>query len=144
MNATSGLFSSSMELTAFASRKLHLIMDLYLLHVLFYLSWRRSRMPAVERSALHVLLYRSTVGVPQPGGGTPGSNMTALQREAALIIPDYECNSLLILAPSDLDCLISGYRLTQTALLGNPYCAVNRKGNEDMSRTRKQPHIGNL
>ena len=47
--------------------------------------------------------------------------MTALWGEAALFIPGHECNSLLIVAPSDFDRLIQGYRLTQTALSGDPY-----------------------
>ena len=45
-------------------------------------------------------------------------NMTASLGGAALFIPRYECDSPV--APSDFDRLISGYRLTQTPLLGNP------------------------
>ena len=43
-----------------------------------------------------------------------------LIEEAALFIPSYECNSPV--AGSDFDRLIWGYRRTQTALLGDPYC----------------------
>ena len=48
----------------------------------------------------------------------PQSNVTALLGEAALFIPGYECDSPV--APSDFDRLVSGYRLTQTALLWGP------------------------
>ena len=41
----------------------------------------------------------------------------------ALFSPGDECVSPV--APSDFGRLISGYRLTQTALLGDPYCIVN-------------------
>ena len=50
------------------------------------------------------------------------SNITALLREAASFIPGYECNSPV--APSDFNLLISGYRTTHTALLGNLYCCT--------------------
>ena len=43
------------------------------------------------------------------------SKMTALLGEAALFVPGYERSSPV--APSDLDRLIEGYRLAQTALL---------------------------
>ena len=43
-------------------------------------------------------------------------NVTALLREAALSIPDYECDSPVV--PSDFDSLISGYRLIGEL----PYC----------------------
>ena len=51
-------------------------------------------------------------------------NMTALLREAALFTPGYECDSPV--APSDLDRLMSGYRLIQTAfdLLRDPCCCT--------------------
>ena len=50
-----------------------------------------------------------------PGMATVcGSNMTALLREAAVFTPGYVCNSSV--APSDFDRLISGSRLTRTAL----------------------------
>ena len=42
--------------------------------------------------------------------------MTALYREAAFFMPGHECYSLLIVAPSDIDRLISAYRIAQTAL----------------------------
>ena len=44
--------------------------------------------------------------------------MTALLGEPALFTPGYECDSPV--APSDLNRLISVYRLAQTALLGEP------------------------
>ena len=48
------------------------------------------------------------------GGEMCQSNMTALLGEAALFSPGYEwCSSVV---PCDRDRLISGYRLTQTAL----------------------------
>ena len=59
------------------------------------------------------------------------SNMTALLSKAALFISRYECNSPV--APSDLDRLISEYRLAQTALVGDPYCT---------SRGFLPPYIG--
>ena len=43
--------------------------------------------------------------------------MTALLREVALFIPVNECNSPVV--PSRFDRLMSGYRFTQTALLGD-------------------------
>ena len=54
MNATPGLFSWREELLAFASRKLHQIMNLCQLYFLFYLRQRSGRMPPAERSALYV------------------------------------------------------------------------------------------
>ena len=47
------------------------------------------------------------------------SNVTALYEEVALFVPGYECTSPV--GPSDFDRLISGYRLTQTALMEDPY-----------------------
>ena len=43
-----------------------------------------------------------------------------LAGEAAQFAPGCECSSPV--APSDFDRLVSGYRLTQTALLGQPCC----------------------
>ena len=43
-------------------------------------------------------------------------HMIALWGEAVLLILGYECNSPV--APSDIERLTSGYRLTQTALYG--------------------------
>ena len=67
--------------------------------------------------------------------------------EVALFIPGYECNSAV--APSDFDRLVSGYRLTQTALLRNPCCTpivalvalVLRRNPKDRGYpTHKRPH----
>ena len=48
--------------------------------------------------------------------------MTALSGEPALFLPGSAFNSPI--APGDIDRLIPGYRLTQTAMLGDPYCTV--------------------
>ena len=45
--------------------------------------------------------------------------------EAAWFVPGYECN--FPVAPGDFDGLISGCRLTQTALLGNPYASISAR-----------------
>ena len=67
--------------------------------------------------------YSSSRCVSQKGGCVPEqSSLTALLGEAALFVPGYECDSLLIVAPSDFDRLISGYRLTQAAVVADPYC----------------------
>ena len=47
--------------------------------------------------------------------------MTALQREPTLFIPVHECSSPA--APGDVDRLIEGHRLTQTALSRDPLCS---------------------
>ena len=54
------------------------------------------------------------------------SNVTALLGAPALFTPGYECNSLLIVAPSDLTALYRDTALYRhTASSGDPYCIVN-------------------
>ena len=60
-------------------------------------------------------------GVPLYGGGVR-EQYDRLIEGSPLFIPGYECNSLVV--PSDLDRLLEEYRLTQTALLGNPKCRM--------------------
>ena len=51
-----------------------------------------------------------TAEVPPNGGGVR-EQCDRLMGEAALLFPGYECNYLLIVAPSSFDRLVSGYRL---------------------------------
>ena len=53
------------------------------------------------------------------------SDVTALCGEAALFIPGFESNSPVVPTSSDIDRLVSGYRIIQTALLGNPAIVVH-------------------
>ena len=72
------------------------------------------------------MVYTITiVGLSRQCGGvlyTVESNMTAVLGEAASFVARYEFKYLIIVAPSNFDRLILGYRLNQTALLGNLYC----------------------
>ena len=62
------------------------------------------------------------------------SSITALKGEAASSIPAHECDSAA--ASSDFDRLISGHRLTQTALSRDPHYWMKLLGRSHGSGTR--------
>ena len=82
----------------------------------FLLEWLIDRYTACHTSPCVWTTYLLTYSRgPQEGGGVCESNMIALSGEAALFIPGYEWYL------GHFDRLISGYRLTQTALSGDPH-----------------------
>ena len=66
--------------------------------------------------------FLSTAGSPSNAAVLPDQYGGLIGGNRPFFIPGYRCHSPV--APSDSDRLISGYRLAQTALFGDPCCTV--------------------